>query len=156
MKANICQTGGSASTGCPSEKGSLSDRPPGTFYLRQELSQLPYNSYNSPYPSSLVGFQSTKSTNANVSQISHTSHVHAFHLKEEIRRRYGQFEDILKAMEEQEGGIKKFALGHKTFGPQVDLVDYLLSRKIFLVKFSSFQISDDGTITWLEWAPAAQ
>jgi len=52
----------------------------------------------------------------------------------EIRRRYGQFEDILKAMEEQEGGIKNFALGHKTFGPQ---------------------IADDGTITWLEWAPAA-
>ena len=91
-----------------------------------------------------------------MSQISYTSHIHASHPKEEIRRRYGQFEDILKAMEEQEGGIKKFALGHKTFGPQVDLVDYLLSRKIFLVKFSSFQISDDGTITWLEWAPAAQ
>ena len=62
--------------------------------------------------------------------------IHAFHSKEEIRRRYGQFEDILKAMEEQEGGIEKFALGHKTFGPQVDLVDYLLSRKIFLVKFA--------------------
>ena len=43
-----------------------------------------------------------------------------FNQQKEIRRRYGQFEDILKAMEEQDGGIENFALGHKTFGPQVD------------------------------------
>jgi len=52
----------------------------------------------------------------------------------EIRRRYGQFEDILRALDDKEGGIKNFALGHKTFGPQV---------------------GEDGTITWTEWAPAA-
>ena len=49
--------------------------------------------------------------------------MHVFHAQEEIRRRYGQFEDILKAMEEQDGGIENFALGHKTFGPQVDHCD---------------------------------
>ena len=49
--------------------------------------------------------------------------MHVFHPQEEIRRRYGQFEDILKAMEEQDGGIENFALGHKTFGPQVDDCD---------------------------------
>ena len=61
-------------------------------------------------------------------------------------------------MEEQEGGIKKFALGHKTFGPQVG--DYWTSFRKKLIIFGEisplFQIADDGTITWLEWAPAAQ
>ena len=47
-----------------------------------------------------------------------------FLAKAEIRRRYGQFEDILRAMDEQEGGIKNFALGHKTFGPQVEFGDF--------------------------------
>lgn len=54
--------------------------------------------------------------------------------QDEIRRRYGNFQDFLRAMEKTDGGIEKFALGHKTFGPQVAI---------------------DGTITWLEWAPAA-
>ena len=47
-----------------------------------------------------------------------------FLAKAEIRRRYGQFEDILRALDEQEGGIKNFALGHKTFGPQVKFGDF--------------------------------
>ena len=102
-------------------------------------------------------------TNATIINVPPTSlfffPVHAFYPKEEIRRRYGQFEDILKAMEEQEGGIKNFALGHKTFGPQVDnsYWTYLLAkRETKLWYFSFFQIAKDGTITWLEWAPAAQ
>lgn len=52
----------------------------------------------------------------------------------EIRRRYGNFQDFLRAMERMEGGIEKFSLGHKTFGAQVQA---------------------DGTIHWTEWAPAA-
>ena len=35
----------------------------------------------------------------------------------------------MKAMEEQEGGIKNFALGHKTFGPQV-----IILLEIFVFK----------------------
>jgi len=54
--------------------------------------------------------------------------------QEEIRRRYGHFSDVLAALERQEGGIEEFAKGHRRFGPQV---------------------SEDGTLTWLEWAPAA-
>ena len=47
-----------------------------------------------------------------------------FLAKAEIRRRYGQFEDILRALDDKEGGIKNFALGHKTFGPQVEFGDF--------------------------------
>ena len=46
---------------------------------------------------------------------------------QEIRRRYGKFQDFLRAMEKTDGGIENFALGHKTFGPQVFL-DECLTR----------------------------
>merc|ERR1719436_260401 len=52
----------------------------------------------------------------------------------EIRRRYGNYQDFLRAMERTEGGIEEFSLGYTTFGAQV---------------------RDDGTIHWTEWAPAA-
>lgn len=52
----------------------------------------------------------------------------------EIKRRFENFRDLLSEMEAKEGGLEKFALGHKTFGPQVD---------------------PDGNIRWVEWAPAA-
>jgi len=52
----------------------------------------------------------------------------------EIKRRYGNFEDVLKQIEKAEGGIQKFSQAYKTFGPQV---------------------KKDGSIEWLEWAPAA-
>jgi len=52
----------------------------------------------------------------------------------EIRRRYGNYEDFLAEMDKTEGGIEKFSQGYKTFGPQV---------------------KPDNTIEWLEWAPAA-
>jgi len=55
--------------------------------------------------------------------------------EEEIRRRYGNFQDFLGAMDRSEGGIQKFAQGHRTFGAQV---------------------GSDGAITWLEWAPGAR
>ena len=54
-----------------------------------------------------------------------------FLAKAEIRRRYGQFEDILRALDEQEGGIKNFALGHKTFGPQVEFGDFARCSWVF-------------------------
>jgi len=53
--------------------------------------------------------------------------------EEEIRRRYGNYQDCLVKMG-AEGGLEQFAMGYKLFGPQVDT---------------------DGTIRWLEWAPAA-
>lgn len=52
----------------------------------------------------------------------------------EIKRRYGNFEDFLERLEKVEGGLENFSLGYKQFGPQV---------------------KEDGTIEWLEWAPAA-
>jgi len=52
----------------------------------------------------------------------------------EIRRRYGNFEDFLAQMDKVEGGLEKFATGYNQFGAQV---------------------KKDGTIEWLEWAPAA-
>jgi len=54
--------------------------------------------------------------------------------KEEIQRRFKIFQDLLSDMEDKEGGLENFALGHKTFGPHVD---------------------EDGSIRWVEWAPAA-
>ena len=53
----------------------------------------------------------------------------------EIKRRFGNFQDLLREMDSKEGGLENFALGHKTFGPQV---------------------GPNGTIHWLEWAPAAR
>jgi len=54
--------------------------------------------------------------------------------EKEIRRRYGNFEDFLAQMKKVEGGLDKFSQAYKKFGAQV---------------------AKDGTITWLEWAPAA-
>ena len=54
--------------------------------------------------------------------------------KEEIQRRFKIFQDLLSDMQDKEGGLENFALGHKTFGPHVD---------------------EDGSIRWVEWAPAA-
>jgi len=54
--------------------------------------------------------------------------------KEEIERRYTEYQDMLRVMEDKEGGLENFALGHRTFGPQVGA---------------------SGDITWVEWAPAA-
>jgi len=51
----------------------------------------------------------------------------------EIKRRYGKYRDCLTRME-GEGGVEQFSLGYRMFGPQVE---------------------SDGTIRWLEWAPAA-
>merc|ERR1719228_2664315 len=51
----------------------------------------------------------------------------------EVRRRYGEYEECLNKMRE-EGGLERFAMGYKMFGPQVE---------------------SDGSIRWLEWAPAA-
>eukprot|EP00092_Neocalanus_flemingeri_P000515 GFUD01000547.1.p1 GENE.GFUD01000547.1~~GFUD01000547.1.p1 ORF type:complete len:762 (+),score=232.53 GFUD01000547.1:965-3250(+) len=53
--------------------------------------------------------------------------------EEEIRRRYGIYQDYLAKMGE-EGGLEQFSMGYKVFGPQVE---------------------SGGTIRWLEWAPAA-
>jgi len=54
--------------------------------------------------------------------------------EKEIRRRYGNFEDFLVQMKKTEGGLDKFSQAYKQFGAQVE---------------------KDGTISWLEWAPAA-
>jgi len=53
---------------------------------------------------------------------------------EEIKRRFNIFQDLLSDMDEKDGGLENFALGHKTFG---------------------HQINEDGGIRWMEWAPAA-
>ena len=55
--------------------------------------------------------------------------------KNEIERRYNSFKDLVAQMEVKEGGLESFALGHKTFGPQ---------------------ILSDGSIKWTEWAPSAK
>ena len=39
--------------------------------------------------------------------------------KNEIERRYNNFKDLVVQMEEKEGGLESFALGHKTFGPHI-------------------------------------
>ena len=36
----------------------------------------------------------------------------------EVRRRYGEYEECLNKMRE-EGGLERFAMGYKMFGPQV-------------------------------------
>ena len=38
--------------------------------------------------------------------------------EEEVRRRYGNYQDCLVRMG-QEGGLEQFAMGYKKFGPQV-------------------------------------
>jgi len=53
----------------------------------------------------------------------------------EIKRRYGQFVDYMNRFDATEGGIENFALGFKQFGPQ---------------------IKKDGSLQWMEWAPAAK
>lgn len=53
----------------------------------------------------------------------------------EIRRRYGNFEDFLKRMEEVEGGIEKMAESYKTMGCHVD---------------------KDNNFICTQWIPAAQ
>merc|ERR1719232_1745455 len=53
--------------------------------------------------------------------------------EKEVRKRYGDYQECLHRMRE-EGGLERFAMGYKMFGPQVE---------------------PDGTIKWLEWAPAA-
>ena len=40
--------------------------------------------------------------------------------EEEVRKRYGDYQDCLSRMG-QEGGLEKFAMGYKMFGPQVGL-----------------------------------
>ena len=44
--------------------------------------------------------------------------------EEELRKRYGEFTSLMYRMD-QEGGIKQFSLGYKSFGAQVR-VPYLL------------------------------
>ncbi len=34
-------------------------------------------------------------------------------------RRYGNYEDFITQLDKVEGGLEKFALGYKQFGPQV-------------------------------------
>jgi len=53
----------------------------------------------------------------------------------EIRRRYGNFEDFLKRMDEVEGGIDKMSRGYDYFGAHVE---------------------PDNTFVMRQWAPAAQ
>ena len=55
--------------------------------------------------------------------------------QEEIKRRFKIFQGYLEDMNKMEGGLEKFALGYKTFGPQVQ---------------------PNGSIIWTEWAPAAK
>ncbi|CAM1328177.1 GBE1 (predicted) [Pycnogonum litorale] len=52
----------------------------------------------------------------------------------EIRRRHGVYKQYLEAMDENEGGIIKFAEGYKLFG---------------------LNVRDDNSIVCREWAPAA-
>jgi len=47
----------------------------------------------------------------------------------EIRRRYGNFDDILNRMNEQEDGIKNMALGHKYFGCHVNADNSFVIRQ---------------------------
>jgi 1,4-alpha-glucan branching enzyme len=49
--------------------------------------------------------------------------------------RYGNFEDIVKRIDEYEGGIENFALGYQSFGCHVE---------------------PDNTFVIKEWAPNAQ
>jgi hypothetical protein len=37
-------------------------------------------------------------------------------------RRYGNYEDFITQLDKVEGGLEKFALGYKQFGPQVFFV----------------------------------
>jgi len=53
----------------------------------------------------------------------------------EIKRRYGHFKDLMNRFDAVEGGIENFSLGYKKFGPQ---------------------IKSDGSLQWMEWAPAAK
>jgi len=53
----------------------------------------------------------------------------------EIRRRYGNYEDFLKRMDELEGGIEKMSRGFDYFGAHVE---------------------EDNTFVMRQWAPAAQ
>jgi len=54
----------------------------------------------------------------------------------ELRRRYGNFEDMLTRMDKVEGGIEKMALGHEYFGAHVD--------------------EKDNSFVMRQWAPGAQ
>ena len=38
--------------------------------------------------------------------------------EKEVRKRYGDYKDCLARMD-QEGGLEKFSMGYKLFGPQV-------------------------------------
>ena len=55
--------------------------------------------------------------------------------KAEITRRFGVFQKFISDINSSEGGIEKFSLGHRKFGPQ---------------------ILNNNDIVWTEWAPAAR
>ena len=49
--------------------------------------------------------------------------------------RYAAFQDLLTSIDKNEGGIDKFSQGYKLYGATVNC---------------------DNSITWQEWAPAAE
>ena len=55
--------------------------------------------------------------------------------KAEITRTFGVFQKFISDINSSEGGIEKFPLGHRKFGPQ---------------------ILNNNDIVWTEWAPAAR
>ena len=65
--------------------------------------------------------------------------------KEEISRRFGVFQQYVTDINEKEGGIEQFSLGHKKFGPQTKnnndiLVCHVITHDHFIfisLKFSS-------------------
>ncbi|XP_068240503.1 1,4-alpha-glucan-branching enzyme [Palaemon carinicauda] len=55
--------------------------------------------------------------------------------EQEIRRRYGCFEELKGKIEKTEGGLPEFASGYKNFG---------------------YHVNPDNSIKWMEWAPLAK